>query len=343
MPSSKKKLQAISFESIFCMKIMNQEQVRDSKDVICAAFNQLLSQYQKSESRIATKEEEAEKSKNQHLLDKTLDYTVDNIINGMASLQLSFGSVVNELADDLTVESNKLGELKKAIAVEKKHLQQLHQVRLVADALHILNQEHQEKIVSLQTQTAAEKETLEKEIAQNRKYWAKEQQEFEIKVQESQEILTKQRDEEEADFQYELERQRTIEYDEYEESRRLQVRELADKEALNNKDWAEREKYLADNKKEFIKNKEQIDSFESKLKEEYNKAKGSAIKEADNKHKVEAELQEKEWSANQQGYELKIESLTTVIERQTQQIAEITAQLQEVNTQAQNLAMQAFQ
>ena len=64
----------------------------------------------------------------------------------MASLQLSFGSVMNELADNLTAESYKQNELKKAIAVEKEHLLQLNQVRLVADALHILNQEHQDKI-----------------------------------------------------------------------------------------------------------------------------------------------------------------------------------------------------
>ena len=322
---------------------MNQPNVRDSKDSICTAFNQLLNQYQKSESKIATKEEEAEKAKNQQLLSKTLDYTVDNIINGMASLQLSFGSVVNKLADNLTVESNKLDELQKAIAVEKEHLEQLNQVRLVADALYILNQEHQEKIISLKTRTAAQKEAIEKEIALNRKQWRKEQAEFETRVQEAQELLVKQREEEQADYQYELERQRTIESDEYEENKRLQERELAEKEAINNKEWSEREKYLADNKKEFLKNKEQIDGFEVKLKEEYNKAKGNAIKEADSKHKVEADLQEKEWSANQKGYELKIESLTTVIEKQSQQIAEITAQLQEVNTQAQNLAMQAFQ
>lgn len=323
--------------------IMNQEKVKNNKDFICAAFNQLLNQYQQSESKIATKEEEAEKSKNQQLLDKTLNYTIDNIINGMASLQLSFSSVVHELADDLQVESGKLNELKKAIAVEQEYLQQLYQVRLIADALYILNQEHQEKISLLNTRTEAQKEAIEKEIVQNRKSWVKEQQEFEIKAQESEEILIKQREQEQADFQYELDRQRTIEYDEYEENKRLQARQLVEQEALNNKDWAEREKYLADNKKEFVSNKEKIDGFEAKLKEEYNKTKGLAIKEADNKYKVEADLQEKEWTANQQGYELKIESLTAVINRQLQQIEGITSQLQEVNTQAQNLAMQAFQ
>ena len=322
---------------------MNQISVGDSKENIYTAFDRLLAQYQKSDFKIATKEEEAEKKKNKQLLTKTSNYTVDNIVNGMASLQLSFSNIIDELADSLTTEAKKLDELQKAIAVEKEYLKQLNQVHLVAEVLHILAREHKEKIVLLQAKTIEKKEAIDKEIVQTKKHWQKEQTEFEVKVRESRELLTKQREEEQADYEYELERQRTIEHDEYEENKRLQVRELAEQEANNNKDWIIREKFLADNKPEFIKHKEQIDGFEAKLKEEYNKAKGNAIKEADSRYKVEAELQEKEWSANQQGYELKIESLTVVIEKQTQQIAEITARLQEVNTQSQNLAMQAFQ
>ena len=331
------------FKASSFSQIMNQTNIVDSKKNIRTAFARLLEQYQKSEFKIATKEEEAEKKKNKQLLTKTSNYTVDNIVNGMASLQLNFNNVVNELTDSLSREANKLNELRKAIAVEQEYLNQLNQVRLVADALHILDREHKEKIVLLQAKTVEEKETINKEIRQTKKHWQKEQDEFEIKVQESRELLIKQREEEQADYEYELERQRTIEHDEYEENQRLQARELAEQEANNNKDWLNREKYLRDNEKEYIKNIEQIDSFETKLKEEYNKAKSSVIKEADSRYKVEAELQEKEWSAIQQGFELKIESLTAVIERQTLQIVEITAQLQEVNTQAQNLAMQAFQ
>ena len=307
------------------------------------AFNKLLTKDRQSESKIATKEQEAEKKKNQQLLQKTLDYTVDNIINGMAALQLNFGIEINKLAENLTAESNKLAELKKAIAVEQEHLEHLNRVRLVADALDILNQEHQETISTLKANTAREKEAIVKEIAQVRKEWSKEQIKFEVSVQETAELLTQKRELEAADYQYELERQRTIESDEYEEDKRLQLRELAELESEKSKDWLEREQYLADNKAEFTKNQEKISSFEEKIKEEYNKAKGKAIKDADNKSKVEADLIEKEWSAMQQGYELKIESLTAVIERQTEQISELTSQLQEVNTQAQNLAMQAFQ
>ncbi len=322
---------------------MVQAGLQDSKHAIVTAFSKLLTEYQQTESKVATKEEEAEKAKNQQLLAKTTDYTVDNIINGMASLQLSFGSVINELSENLTVESNKLEELKKAIAVEKEQLQQLNKARLVADALHILTQEHQEKLKSLSEKTTFQKEVIQKEIAQTRKQWEKEIAEFETEVKEKEELLDKQRKQEEADYVYELERQRTIETDDYEEEKRLQERELAELEAEKTKDWKEREKYLADNKAEFTQNQEKIAGFEAKLKEEYNKAKGNAIKDAERKAKVQTDLLEKEWEAMKQGNELKLESLLATIERQAEQIAELTKQLQEVNTQAQNLAMQAFQ
>jgi len=123
----------------------------------------------------------------------------------------------------------------------------------------------------------------------------------------------------------------------------LQQRELSNLAIQKNKNWTEREQYLADNQPEFTKNTEKISEFEAKLKEEYNKAKVSAIKETDSKYKVSAELEEKEWSATEAGYQLKIESLNQIISQQVEQITEINSQLQEVNAQAQNLAMQAFQ
>ena len=321
---------------------MVQASLQDSKNAIITAFSKLLTEYQQTESRVATKEEEAEKAKNQQLLTKTTNYTVDNIINNMAALQLSFGSVINELSENLTVESNKLEELNQAIAVEKEQLQQLHKVRLVADALYILSQEHQEKLKSLSEKTTFQKEAIQKEIAQSRKQWEKEQAEFAIEVKEKAELLTKQREQEQADYVYELERQRTIENDDYEEDKRLQERELAELEVEKTKNWKEREKYLADQKAEFTKNQEQIAGFEAKLIEKFNKAKADAIKDAERKAKVQTDLLEKEWEAIKQGNELKIESLSATIEYQAEQIAELTSQLQEVNTQAQNLAMQAF-
>jgi DNA repair exonuclease SbcCD ATPase subunit len=322
---------------------MVQVGLQDGKNGIMVAFGKLLTQYQQTALKVATKEEEAEKAKNQQLLVKTNNYTVDNIINGMAALQLSFGGVVNQLTENLTAESNKLEELKRAIAVEKEQLEQLSQVRLVADALYILGQEHQEQLKSLQEKTNLQTEIINKEITQTRKQWEKEQTEFDVEVREKAELLTKQRELEEADYVYELERQRSIETDDYEEDKRLQERELAELEAEKLKNWQEREKSLAEQKVEFTKNQEKIATFEAKLQEEYDRARVDAIKDADRKAKVQTDLLEKEWEAIEQGNKLKLESLSATITHQAEQIAQLTTQLQEVNTQAQSLAMQAFQ
>ena len=314
----------------------------DSKDKIMAAFGQLLADYQQRESKVATKEEEAEKEKNQQLLAKAADYTVDNIVNSLASLQLDFGNIINELTETLTTESDKLEELNKAIAVEQEHIQQLRKVRLVADALHILRQEHQEQIRQLEEKTTVQREAINKEMAQLRKAWTKEQTDFEAKIAEEAEILAQKREQEEENYQYELARQRKIETDEYEENQRQQEIELSEIEQEKGKNWAEREQYLTDNQAEFEQNQQKIAGFEDKLKEEYNKAKGEAIKEAERKAKVQTDLLEKEWSATKQGYELRLQSLEATSERQLQQINELITQLQEANNQAQNLALRAF-
>ncbi|MGK7872966.1 MAG: hypothetical protein AB4426_06540 [Xenococcaceae cyanobacterium] len=322
---------------------MIQAAQKDSKEQIMAAFGKLLAEHQKGESKVATKEEEAEKEKNKQLLEKASEYTVDNIVNGMASLQLDFGNIINELSQTLATESSKLEELKRAISVETEKLEQLRQVRLVADALHILRQEHQEKLGTLENNTASQREALDKEMGQTRKAWEKEQQEFEVKVTEEAELLAKQREKKAADFQYKIEHGRKVKLDEYEESKRLQEREIAEANQDKEKDWSEREKILTDGQAEFEENQKKIEGFDEKLKQEYNKAKGEAIKEAEREAKVKADLFEKEWEAAKHGCELKIQSLEATIQRQTEQIAEITAQLQAATTQAQNLAMRAFQ
>ncbi|MGL5871064.1 MAG: hypothetical protein ACRC2R_01635 [Xenococcaceae cyanobacterium] len=314
----------------------------EQKNRIKVAFGKLLSEMQQSESKIETKEEEAEKAKNQQLLERALSYTVDNIVNNMATLQLDFGNAIERLADKLFVESDKLDELKKAISVEQKNLQQLQKVRLVADALYILRQEHQEKLRIIEEKTSDRQEAIEKEMTQTRKVWVKEGEEFESKAREAEELLIKVREKEETDDRYELERQRQLETDEYEETKRHQEREIAETNRSKEKNWTEREQKLSFKQAEFIENQKKIAGFEDKLKEEYNKAKGEAIKDADRDAKVKSDLFEKEWEAAKRGYELKVESLQVTIQKQTEQIAELTTQLQAVTSQAQNLAMRAF-
>ena len=322
---------------------MVQEKIQKSKEQIMAALQQLLVQNQAKEGKIETKEQIAEKEKNQDLLTKVADYTVDNIVNRMATVQLDFSNLTKEIADRLVTESDVLTELKKAIKVEQEKLVELRQVRLVADALYILRQEHEEKIRLLENQTEEAENQIQEQQEKNRKIWAKEQAEFEASIAESAELLNSKRQEEESDYDYHLEVDRKREMDEYEETKRVQERELKLANQEKNKGWQEREEALASQEAEFKANQEKITGFEEKIKTEVNKARGEAIKEANKEAEVKANLIEKEWEGTKQGLEFKIQSLEAKIQQQNEEIEAIMAQLQNATEQSQNLALRAFQ
>ena len=324
------------------LKIMANTEVKETKDQIMSAFNKVLTEYRTLESKVETKEEGVEKEKNKALLTKVEQYTVDNIVNSMAVLQLDFSNLTKEIATRLTNESEILAELKKAIKVETERLDQLKNIRLVADALYILRQEHQERLKHLENQTQEIKENIAKEQEKYRKNWAKEQANFDIKIAEETELITKQREQEEADFNYQLEVNRKREMDEYEETKRNQERELRLANQEKTKGWQEREAKLKAEDKEFKENQQKISGFEEQIKTETNKARGEAIKEAEREAQIKANLLEKEWESAKQGSEFKIQSLEATIAKQTEQITEIMNQLQTATTQAQNLALRAF-
>ncbi|NEP48185.1 MAG: hypothetical protein F6K65_04850 [Moorea sp. SIO3C2] len=315
---------------------------KDSKDQIFQAFDKILKDRQNIDSKIATKEEEAEKAKNQQVLETASNYTVDNIVKGMADLQLEFGTIVNELSEKLSSEASKLDELKLAIKVETEHLQYLQQIRVVADALHLLNQEHQEKLKSLEQKAAQQREEIEKDQEQKRKLWQKDQEDFEIARQEQNELLTRERQRQEADYQYELERNRKIETDQYEELSRNQERELQEANQEKDKQWSEREQKLEESQALFEEYQQKVEAFPTELDEIVKKVKDKAMRKVQNDAKVQADLLAKEWEVNQQGYDVKIQSLEQHIEKQNKQIENLYSQLQETLKQSQALTLKAF-
>ncbi len=315
---------------------------KESKAKIQQKFQQIIAERKKIESKVETKEQSAEKAKNQQLLEVASTYTIDSIVKGLADLQLDFGNIISELSEKLNTESSKLDELKRAIEIETAQLQQLQQIRVVADALYILTQEHQEKITALEQSATLQREVIEKDTLQKRKIWEKEQQEFDVAVAEQTALILKERQQEAADYRYELERTRKIETDEYEEKKRKLERELQQYTREKEKNWVEREQVMSDNQAEFEKNQTKAAGFEEELKQAYIKAKEEAIQEVSREAKVKADLVDKEWEGTKQGYELKVQSLQQNIGRQAEQIAEISAQLQATMKQAQDLAMKAF-
>jgi hypothetical protein len=315
---------------------------RDGKQQLMQSFQQILVERKKLESKIATKLEVADKVKSKQILEAASTYTVDSIVKSLADLQLEFGSIVNSLSEKLGKENSKLDELNRAIEVETQYLQELQQIRTVADTIDVLTQEHQEKLRILEQDTTSKRETLEKEIAQTRKDWQREQAEYDEAVQVYNELLLKQRQQETDEYQYKLDNTRKINVDAYEAKKRNLEREVEESTQEKEKNWAEREKVLKGNEPLFAEYQKKVAAFPVELEEAVKKAREEAIKDTSQRAKVEADLLEKEWEAAKQSYELRIRSLEETIQKQIEQIEGISVQLQSTLKQAQDLAMRAF-
>jgi hypothetical protein len=317
--------------------------VKDSKSQILANLDRILTEQSRPGSKVATKEEEAQLVKNQEIVTRAATYTVDTIVKGMADLQLEFGSIVAGLSDRLTVETLRLNEAKQAIEIETQHRSELQQVRVVADALHIITQEHQQSLNEIDRQLTTHQEDLATEQTRLRKQWEQKDLEYAEQQTELATIAAKERQKEQDEFQYKVTRDRQLQTDLFAETKRNQERDLQAHDREQQKQWKEREKFLKDNQKLLDENLAKVAAFPTELDEAVKKAREEAIRDTNSDAKVKADLFEKEWAGNKQGYDSKIQSLEAVIDRQAQQITAITEQLQTVMNQAQSLAMRAFE
>jgi hypothetical protein len=317
--------------------------IKDSKAQILAELDLILVEQYRSGSKVATKEEEAQLLRNKEVVAKAATYTVDTIVKGMADLQLEFGSIVTGLSDRLALEVEKLTEAKQAIDIETQHRVELQRIRVVADALYLRTQEHQQSLSSIEQDSGSYQEELDKEQTSLRKNWEQLEREYAEKQAEIALFVAKERQKEQDEFLYKITRDRQIQADAYAETKRTQERDLQTIDREQQKQWKEREKFLTDNQKLLEENQTKITAFPAELEEAVKKSREEAIKETSADAKVKAELLEKEWEGTKQNYEMKIQSLDRVVERQTEQIAAITEQLQAVMNQAQSLAMKAFE
>ena len=314
-----------------------------SKDQLKQAFQQIVADKKKLEFKIATRQEIAENEKNQQVLEVASTYTVDSIIKGLADLQLEFGGIVRQLSEKLANENSKLDELKLAIEIEVQHLQELQEIRIAADTVHILNQEHQEQLSRLEQNNSSQKQVLEKAIVEQRKSWQQEQSEYESMLLQQNELLLRERQRETEDYQYHLELTRKINTDAYDSRKRNLEREVQEVTQIKQKQWTERETLLTEQQPSFEENLKKIESFNVELEEAIKKAREEAIRDVHQDAKVKADLFEKEWQSTKQNYELKVQDLEGSITKQIEQIHGLENQLQAAMKQSQDLAMRAFE
>lgn len=101
------------------------------------------------------------------LLSKAEGYTGEQLTQSIAELKSGVHATLNELADKLITEAQRLGELQKSIGLAKKNLELHYHIQVAADTLDLLMRDYKDKTVA-----------LEEEIAAKKRDWVREQEEY---------------------------------------------------------------------------------------------------------------------------------------------------------------------
>lgn len=304
------------------------------KEDILKAYEELLAKYKEQEktAKAPDKEVEVQKAAEEAVVTKASTYTVEGIVKGLADLKLDLSKTLTDLSDKLIAEENKLEELQQAIAIETKHLEEIYDIEVAAEALATLIRTHEEK-----------RETFEEEMATAREQWQKEQEEHELAIKERDANLKKEREREAEEHAYTLALSRKKDKDAYEEEKAALEKSLKEERETQEKDLAEREAALAAQEAEIAELEVRAEAFPTELAEAVEKAKEEAIALTGKQAKQEADLLAKENEGKERVAELRIKTLEDTVADQAAQIEALTKQLNSATTQVQNIAVKAIE
>jgi hypothetical protein len=317
---------------------------KSTKEDVMKAYNELLTRYQEKSQSVPEKKAEAlKKSTDSALMEKASSYTVESIIKGMADLSLNVGKGLSELAAELTSEANKLNEIREAIAIQSKSLEELHDIRVAADSLSILIQEQEERKAAFEKEITEAQERFEEDMANKKLEWRKEQDATIVAQKENEARLKKEREREKDDYEYNLALARKKDKDNYEAQKAILQKKLTEEREAQEKELTAREATVAAQESELAELRAKVSAFPSELSAAVQKAEKEATARTESRTKVEAQLLAKEVEGDKRVAELKIKAMEETVAKQLAQIEALTRQLNEATAQVQSIAVKAIE
>ncbi len=307
------------------------------------AYNDLVSRFQERSAGASDKQAEVKKAVEAAVVEKASTYTVESIIKGLANLNIYVGKALNDLSRELTAEANKLAEIGEAIAVETKHLEELHDVRLAADTLESLIRDHAEKKAAFETERALAEEEFEQQMTEKKLEWKKEQDTYAAALKENEARLKKEREREREEYEYNLALSRKKEKDAYEAQKAAQIKALEQERVKQEQELGAREAAIKTQEAEFADLRVKVAAVPAELAAAIERAEKETIAKIEGRAKLEAQLLAKEVEGDNRVAQLRIEALEQVVAKQVAQIEGLTRKLDEANSKVEEIAVKAIE
>jgi hypothetical protein len=329
-----------------------QVSTKSTKNEILAAYEELLKKVQEKKTEEPKKIQE--KQKQETIVKNAAELSYEGIVKEIADLKVNLSSVLDKLGSTFVSEFRKFEELQQAINLEQKNLEDLYQLSANTDSLSVMLLAQKEKKEQFEQEMAtrkaefeermkAEKEQFEAEMVEKKSLWKKEQEANLQKAKEEADLLKKNRQREEEEFQYNLKISRKKETDLYEEKRQKLEKELVEKKAAFEKEFAERETKVKEAETELNELRTKAAAFPAELEKAVSSAIKTTTEKLETTFRFEKELKEKETTGELKLKDQIIETLKNKIKDMEASLKELSQKTATAEANVKDIAIKAIE
>ncbi|MCW6037620.1 hypothetical protein K4A83_15245 [Spirulina subsalsa FACHB-351] len=266
------------------------------------------------------------------------------ILKNLETLQVGFGSAVSSLSEQLIKEASTLAEIQNSVAEEQEQLEELHELSEIEEnTLGTLIADYETSSKAFLEELNTRRETLEQEAQAARKAWEKEQELHDATIAERNTNYQVGQERDEAEYTYTLQLERQLDQEEYDQEKKQRYQELAEAKSLQEKEWEEREKAIAEREKAHREAQEKVTVFEANLEQKKKEGQEEGYRIGVYQAKVRHDLREKEIEGEKRNYALRIQGLEQTIQLQETRLQSLAQQLDSALKQVQDLAVKAIE
>jgi len=285
---------------------MEQEiSAKSTKAQILAAYEALLKKVQNAKAEVPKQVQEEKQRKEK--VNKVANVSENGIVSEITTLKNKVTISLDDLEKKLLEEFKKLEEIREAISIEKKNLEDLYSLTATTDSLAAMLLAQKEEKETFEAEMKVAKESFEKEMKELREKWRIEKEKQLNEEKEYNEQLKKARKREEEEYLYKLKIERQKDKDEYEAGKTKLENELAEKKAAFEQEMAAREANIKNAEQELEELRRSNEEFPARLE----KALADKEKEVTARLKTQFDFENKLLAKQNEG-EIKLKDQTIV-------------------------------
>jgi hypothetical protein len=316
---------------------------KNTKQEMLEAYRAVVRQLEEKRAADLQPEKRLQEKRAEEAVAAATDLTPDGVERALGNLKADIGQNLAQIAERMAAEVARFKAVQKAVEAKEHELRELYEIDKAAASLAALIEAQSQKRRAFETELAAQKEDLARDIETTRAEWEKEKKSHELEIRERDALEKKVREREKEEFAYVFKREQQAARDKLNDEKATLEREILAKRESAAKELAEREKAVAAQEKELAELRQRVMAFPKDLESAVDRA----VKEASERLKADAksreELLRKEFEGERNVSAARNEALEKMSKDLSDQNTKLAKQLEAAYQKVQEIAEKAIE